>query len=190
MHMSRILQMYHVIKFFPSDPNGPQTLLNGIMVELEVNLHTETYPSIKLDAMCKIQHLLKIAKSKFCCRPSHCLWLFQIHVRGQNQHSYGENKIIMLLFHFSPSQHQACFKSHANLNKTSTISLQNHPHTFPINRWRFSTAQSRWKRPQTHSKHLWWTSIKRVPGFHFQSTSTPNNSLETFTTHHSSFPNT
>lgn len=68
---------------------------NGIVVVLEVNLNMETSPNRKFNAMCKNQLLPKMAKSKSCIRPSHCLWLIQIHATDQNQLTCVIKKLIM-----------------------------------------------------------------------------------------------
>lgn len=131
-----------------------QHFTNAIVVGFEVNFHTETSSNRKPEAMCKNRLLLKMAKRKSCCRHSHCLGCSRSMLGIKPNLSAMKKKHKRYPFQCSPSQHQTCFNSHANLKQNTPNSQQNHPHTFPINRWMCSIIEPHWKRPQTHYEHL------------------------------------
>lgn len=77
---------------------------------------------------------------------------------------WGASKVKTQPFHVSPSQSQACFEPLPFCEQSSTFSLKNHPHTFPINRGRCPLHFPSLKTPQT-SAELTTLSFKNIISF-------------------------
>lgn len=141
----------------------------------EVNLDAKTPHNAKTDPMCKNQILPKMAKSKIHCRLYLCPCLFQIDAKDKGKVVCGANRLRPQP-HLSPMiQLQPCLEPLPFSKKSFTFSLQNHPHTFPINWWRCPFHFPSLKSPQTYVESSSWTIQNRDHVFEFQSVQTPNN---------------
>lgn len=140
--------------------DSPSHQLNPLWSQWSINtLHMVAWCKRKSTWMPKLLTMPKpilCAKIKFCpkwqkckihSRLSLCPCLFQIDAKDLCKMVCGANRLRPQP-HLSPMiQHQPCLEPHPFSEQSSIFSLQNHLHTFPINRWRFPPSFSKLESP-------------------------------------------